>query len=201
MRLIAHRRNTTADLIATDRKYGVEVDIRSERDSLILTHDPFTGGEEFASWLRSFAHGTLILNVKEDALEERIMELLKSRGIEDFFFLDQPFPALIKWSNSGERRCAVRISEFETIETALRVAGRVDWVWVDCFTRFPLSAENARLLRRAGFKLCVVSPELQGRSPEVEISKLAALLRDLDVQPDAVCTKRPDLWEAGSESR
>ena len=101
----------------------------------------------------------------------------------------------MKWSKAGEHRCAVRVSEFESIETALTLSGKVDWVWVDCFTKFPLSDDDAVRLRNAGFKLCLVSPELQGRDAEIEIPALVSLLREQNIESDAVCTKRPDLWE------
>ncbi len=195
MKLIAHRRNTLNELIATPAKYGIEVDIRSYGDKLVIHHDPFIEGESFEAWLAVYQHGTLILNVKEEGLEERLIELMKTRGIVDYFFLDQSFPFLIKWSKAGERRCAVRVSEFENIETALTLTGKVDWVWVDCFTNFPLSREDAQRLKNSGFRLCLVSPELQGRSAEIEIPQLARLLAGRGIEADAVCTKRPDLWE------
>ena len=153
-------------------------------------------GESFDEWIADYRHGTLILNVKEEGLEARLIALMKEQGIEDYFFLDQSFPFLIKWSKAGERRCAVRVSEFESIETALTLAGKVDWVWVDCFTQFPLSHDDAKRLQDAGFKLCLVSPELQGRDAETAIPMLAKLLADRDIVAEAVCTKRPDLWEA-----
>jgi hypothetical protein len=195
VKLIAHRRNTLHELLASPTKYGVEVDIRSYGNKLVIHHDPFIEGESFDAWIAAYRHGTLILNIKEEGLEARLIELMKLNGIEDYFFLDQSFPFLIKWSNMGERRCAVRVSEFELVETALSLAGKVDWVWVDCFTHFPLSRESAKRLKDAGFKLCLVSPELQGRSAESEIPALAAQLSERGIQPDAICTKRPDLWE------
>jgi hypothetical protein len=106
----------------------------------------------------------------------------------------------VKWSKAGEHRCAVRVSEFESIETALILAGKVDWVWVDCFTRFPLSEHDARSLKDAGFKLCLVSPELQGRDANVEIPHLVSLLKERNIAADAVCTKRPNLWEEAINS-
>ena len=153
-------------------------------------------GESFDDWIDAYRHGTLILNVKEEGLEARLIALMQSKGIADYFFLDQSFPFLVKWSKAGEHRCAVRVSEFESIETALTLAGKVDWVWVDCFTRFPLSEHDARRLKDAGFKLCLVSPELQGRDANVEIPQLASLLKERNIVADAVCTKRPNLWEA-----
>lgn len=195
MKFISHRRNTIAELRATDNKYGVEVDIRSEGKKLIMHHDPFVSGESFDEWIGAYRHGTLILNVKEEGLEARLIALMASKGIEDYFFLDQSFPFLVKWSKAGEHRCAVRVSEFEAIESALTLASRVDWVWVDCFTQFPLSGADALRLKNAGFKLCLVSPELQGRDAETEIPAFASLLRERNIDSDAVCTKRPDLWE------
>ena len=195
MKLIAHRRNTLQDLNATPEQYGVEVDIRSHGEQLIIHHDPFVMGELFEDWISAYRHGTLILNIKEEGLEARLIALMKTHGIDDYFFLDQSFPFLVKWAKVGEHRCAVRVSEFEYIETALTLAGKVDWIWVDCFTRFPLSREDAQRLKNAGFKLCLVSPELQGREAETEIPLLWNILHERNIVADAVCTKRPDLWE------
>ncbi|WP_339058045.1 phosphatidylinositol-specific phospholipase C/glycerophosphodiester phosphodiesterase family protein [Candidatus Regiella endosymbiont of Tuberolachnus salignus] len=199
MNIILHRRNTLSDLKATQPKYGIEVDIRSYGNQLIIHHDPFIVGESFEDWINAYQHGTLILNVKEEGLEARLIALMKAKGIDDYFFLDQSFPFLVKWAAAGERRCAVRVSEFESIETALTLAGKVDWVWVDCFTYFPLSQIDAQRLKQAGFKLCLVSPELQGRNAENEVPTLIQLLHKRHIQADAVCTKCPKLWEQLAE--
>jgi hypothetical protein len=195
MQLISHRCNTVYELLATDPKYGVEVDIRSEGGQLIIHHDPCVAGEVFDTWINAYQHGTLILNVKEEGLEAHLISLMQSKGIDNYFFLDQSFPFLVKWSRAGERRCAVRVSEFESIDTALALAGKVDWVWVDCFTKFPLSGQEARRLKGVGFKLCLVSPELQGHDAKIEIPQLALLLKERNIVADAICTKCPDLWE------
>lgn len=195
MKFIDHRRNTLEELKTTPKEYGVEVDIRSDNGQLIIHHDPLAHGENFEAWLKHYQHGTLILNVKEEGLEAPLIDLMKQCHITDYFFLDQSFPFLIKWSKLGEHRCAVRVSEFESIETALTLSGKVDWVWVDCFTHFPLSGADAKRLQDAGFKLCLVSPELQGRPAETEIPQLAQLLQERSIQPEAICTKRIDLWK------
>ncbi|WP_216073237.1 hypothetical protein, partial [Acinetobacter nosocomialis] len=73
-------------------------------------HDPFVAGERFDDWLRGYRHGTLILNVKEEGLEDALLARMQAAGISDFFFLDQSFPFLVRTSRRGERRCAVRVS-------------------------------------------------------------------------------------------
>ena len=112
MIFIRHRRNTEGELAETSTDHGAEIDIRSQGEHLVLHHEPYEMGARFDSWLENYRHKTLILNVKEEGLEDRVLELMTKHGIEDFFFLDQSFPFLVKTSRTGESRCAVRVSEF-----------------------------------------------------------------------------------------
>lgn len=193
MQRIAHRVNDPAQLRATPRDLGVEVDVHAYGDRLVVHHDAFADGVDFERWLEAYDHALLVLDVKEEGVERRARELVLARGIEDFFMLNLHFPALVQMVAAGERRIAVRVSEFESPATALRLAGRADWVWLDLFTRFPLDREEYESLRDARFSLCLVSPELVGR----DVGTIAGLRRQLDdggFEVDAVCTKRPDLW-------
>ena len=194
MHTILHRINTIALLEKTPSNFGVEIDIRSNGKSLILHHDPFEQGELFEDWIRSYHHGTLILNVKEEGLESSVLKLMNQYKINDFFFLDQSFPFLRKTAVMGESRCAIRVSEYENIETVLSLSGMVDWVWVDCFTRFPLNKDEANRLKNSGFKLCFVSPELQGREKRSQVIEFRHQIEQLGIKGDAVCTKYTDLW-------
>ncbi|WJV54601.1 phosphatidylinositol-specific phospholipase C/glycerophosphodiester phosphodiesterase family protein [Prodigiosinella aquatilis] len=194
MEYIIHRRNTIAELNNTPVDCGVEVDIRSESGRLVIHHDPFVVGEDFDTWAAAYRHGTLILNVKEEGLEQEVLGCMSRHNITNFFFLDQSFPFIVKWANMGEPRCAVRVSEFESVETALTLAGRIDWVWVDCFTHFPLALVDYQRLKEAGFRLCLVSPELQGRNAETEIPRMRDLIAKKCMTMDAICTKKPELW-------
>jgi hypothetical protein len=192
MLIIAHRVNTIEQLEATPVEYGVEIDLRDRGDRLILQHDPFQDGVDFAHWLEHYRHRLIILNVKSERIEHRTLELVQAAGVEEFFFLDSSFPMIRLLADRGERRIAVRFSELEPVESALALAGRIDWVWVDCFTRMPLTPETHRRLAEH-FRLCAVSPELQGRDP----ATIAQYRRELAPYPmDAACTKRPDLWKS-----
>ena len=193
---IIHRINTKEELKNIPSKYGVEVDIRSSGDKLIMSHDPFIHGEDFMDWMSLYKHGTLILNVKEEGLEDRLISVMANFLIDDFFFLDQSFPFLLKTSRQGESRSAVRVSEFEDVYTAMNLAGTVQWVWVDCFSKFPLSKQQADLLQiEGGFKLCFVSPELQSRADKGGIINFRKKIEARGIIGDAVCTKHPSLWE------
>jgi hypothetical protein len=192
--IVAHRRNHIHELLATPVAHGVEIDIRTRGDDLITQHDPFEDGDRLEDWIKCYRHALLILNVKEEGLEDRVLALMAQHGIERFFFLDQSFPFLIRTARLGERRCAVRVSEYEACETALRVAPLIDWVWIDYFNHFPLSGDDARALKSAGLRFCLVSPELHGHAADTVIPELRRHLDELSIPVDAVCTKRADLW-------
>lgn len=193
-RIFHHRRNTVALLAETPTSFGVEIDIRCRGDRLVVTHDPFTEGPELAEWLRGYRHAGIIANVKEEGLERYVIDALAAVGVSDFFFLDQSFPFMRRWAKTGEKRAAVRVSEEESIETALRLGGRVDWVWVDCFDRFWLGEKDARRLIDAGLRLCLVSPELQGRMDGAEIAEARAAFGRWRLPLHAACTKTPERW-------
>ena len=195
MLFIAHRINEINQLKQTPSEMGVEIDIRSNGKDLILQHDPFLAGTKFHDWLKSFHHQLIVLNIKEEGLEEEILSYLNEFNIKNYFFLDQSFPFLVKSARQGLKKSAVRLSEYESINTVRNLARQVNWVWIDYFTKFPLDTSDVNELKQLDFKLCMVSPELQGYDSEIDISKLAHLFNSSQIQLDAICTKRPDLWK------
>lgn len=187
MEFIAHRINTLAQLAEVPTAYGVELDIRDQDGRLIIQHDPYAAGEDFEAYLAQYRHGTLILNIKSERTELRVLELMTRYGIEDYFFLDSSFPMSVLLSSQGETRIALRFSEFEGVDTILTMKDRIQWVWVDCFTRLPITRAIYDQIKAAGLKLCLVSPELQGRPDEIE-SYRDTLAAD-GIHFDAICTK------------
>ena len=208
MKLISHRRNTIDELINTPIGNGVEVDIRSLGNELIVVHDPFTDVRlRLEDWLAHFRHDFLVANVKEEGLEPRLIPLLQSFGIVNFFILDESFPFIRKFARNGLSQFAVRVSEFEDYHTALdlqrslQAEGRkVDWVWADSFSGSPLSGDIYAALRKAGLKVCLVSPELHHVEDPASWHKRIAQFQDelskisQGFTADAVCTKLPEAW-------
>lgn len=190
MLLIEHRVNTVEHLRRVPPWCGVEVDIREAGGTLCLAHDPFGAGERLEDWLKVYQHALIVFNVKCDGLEEPILKLIEKFRISEFFFLDVAYPTLVRLVRRGIRQVAVRYSEVEPMELALAFKGKVNWVWVDCFTHVPLNKGSYQQLHE-WFKICVVSPELQ-RHPRPMIQ---ALRRELDgMAVDAVCTNLREEW-------
>ena len=190
LRIYRHRVNTIADLDATPMSLGIELDLRSDGDRVIVTHDPFTDGPTIEEFFPHVGPRPCIFNVKCEGIEERVVSLAAKHAIDDFFFLDLSVPATVKLVRKGERRIGVRYSEFEPIEGVLAWTGKASWAWVDCFTDFPRDPVAWAKLA-AAFRVCLVSPELQGHGTEA-IASAREKLANLTYH--AACSKRPDLW-------
>lgn len=187
---IKHRINKV-DKLEKVNNDGVEIDLRYHKDEIILNHDPFEKGEKFEDFLKEFRLNFIILNVKSEGIEEEVLRLVQKHEVKDYFFLDSSIPFMVKYINKGWTKFAVRFSEHEPIELALKFKNKVEWVWVDCFTHLPLTNESYLQLKKH-FKICLVSPELQGH-PKSMIEEFKKQIEEFEI--DAVCTKYPELWK------
>jgi len=168
MLYICHRVNTIEELAQINSKYGVELDIRDDTDgSLYIYHDPYIKGDDFEQYLKYYHHSFMILNIKSERIEWKIIKLLKKYKIENYFFLDSSFPMIMSMVRKGEANIAIRLSEYESIQNARLMSGKVRWIWLDSFERIPITVAEARELHMLGYKICLVSPELQGRYGEL----------------------------------
>lgn len=195
---ILHRVNTIEQARNQSDGCGAEIDIRLDNRELVVAHDPFQEGCRFSQWLDEFAGTFLVINVKEMGLEESIIDVIsKKQPLLDYFFLDQSTPYLLSSIEKGYK-CAARVSEYETAESAILL--KTQWLWVDSFTGNWDHIVSIRSLQDelgAKKKLCVVSPELQGRSihDTREIEACIAKFDELGLKIDAVCTKSLDIWK------
>ncbi len=207
MLIIEHRCNNLGVLRAVPTEFGCEIDIRNHGKELIVIHDPFLeGGENLDDWLEGFNHKFLVVNVKEEGLEEELLKILKNKGLSNYFILDESFPYIRKWAMKGVEEFAVRVSEYESYKTALALASdlqkhnrKIGWVWADCFEGRPLPVIETNALKKSGYKICHVSPELHHLdTPGIWDDLVKTFIMDLISQgviPDAVCTKLPHLWK------
>jgi hypothetical protein len=194
MIIFHHRVNESFQLRNIPFTDGVEIDLRSKDSRIILQHDPYKNGEDFEKWLEVWFGQFLILNIKEEGLEELIFKILLEREISNYFLLDQSFPFLHRTLRSGNKKVAVRVSDIESIETALSVDS--EWVWVDCFNgNWEFLLDMIPKLVNAKKKICLVSPELVRENSAKELSELKNLLGSLNYKVDGICTKNRMLWE------
>ena len=192
MMIIRHRVNSWNKLKSIPESEGVEIDLRSSRNDIYLHHDPFKKGVLFEKWIKFFKHKFIVLNVKEEGLEKKVLKILKKNKIKNFFFHDQTFSSLLK--NMKNTNVSVRTSEFESLKKKEFLFKKIKWVWIDNFFKFEIDQKFYKFCRRKKVKICLVSPELVKKNRVKEINNIVKKLKKMKIILDAVCTKKPELW-------
>ena len=157
MEIIVHRVNSIKKLKKIPNNFGAEIDLRVYQSKIILNHEPFKSGDTLDNFLKHYNHGTLILNIKEDGIEDEVIEKVNKAKIKSFFLLDVEFPYIFKCLKKRQKNIAIRFSENETIETAKLLRNKFKWLWIDTVTKLPLNKKNLRIINK--FKSCLVCPE------------------------------------------
>ncbi len=184
MEIIIHRINSIKKLKKIPNNFGVEIDLRGHKSKIILNHEPFKSGDTLDDFLKHYKHGTLILNIKEDGIEEEVIKKVKKAKVKSYFLLDVEFPYIFKCLRNRQKNIAIRFSENETIETAKLFKNKFKWLWIDTVTKLPLNKKNLRIINN--FKSCLVCPERWGRPNQINDYKKKMKL--LNFSPDAVMT-------------
>jgi hypothetical protein len=191
---IAHRVNNAEQLDNIPHEVGVELDLRDSMNGLIISHDPFVSGESFEEYLKKFEHKFMIVNIKSEGIEIQAKNLLDKFQIKNYFFLDSTIPMIVKLGQLPGYNFALRVSIYESIRSAISLNKFAKWIWVDCFSGALIAKEELLLLKKAGFNLCFVSPELHDTNAEVKEFINSILM--LDIKPEMVCSKfyNHELW-------
>jgi hypothetical protein len=204
MIIYQHRLNTPEEILHS--QYGLEIDIRSNNNKLIVTHDAFYNEFIYLDQIKeNLRNKSVIFNVKEEGLEEKLKSTFSVVEQNSSFILDETVPYMIKYCRDGFCKFSIRVSEIETIHSALNInkylkefKSKIEWVWVDCFTLKPPSRQTLEALKEEGLNICLVSPELHILSKPNEwktlISCFQESLGNSVLLIDGVCTKVPKLW-------
>ena len=192
MIIIKHRVNTSKELKKINKDFGVEIDLRSNNKKIYLHHDPFKKGELFSKWIKNFNHKLIVLNVKEEGLEDEILKILRRNKISKFFFHDQTFSSMLK--NMNKTKVSLRYSEFEELKKIDKLFSSIKWLWVDNFSEIKINKKFYLFLKNKRVKICLVSPELLNKNRSKEIKSIISNFKRNKLEIDAVCTKKPNLW-------
>ena len=128
---IQHRVNSLKNIKNLNKNFGAEIDIRTFNNKLILNHEPFKKAVLLDSYLKIFKHKFLILNVKEEGIENLILNYLKKYKIKNYFLLDVTVPKIFQFVKSNKKiKLCLRISKFEKLSSLNFFHKKINWV---CF--------------------------------------------------------------------
>ena len=211
--IFLHRQNDPEFLTFTNVD-GLELDVRSIGDELILTHDRIHNEqasvhssdilflEDFVEFLKPY---TIIVNVKESGLEEQISKLFDDNNIK-YYFLDSQIPDIIRLSKREKYKgkFIIRVSPYESINYNLLDLCKPEFIWVDYdYSNFKLgkylsflkNIDDDERINTLKIQKILVSPELYGLQ---NINLSYDIIQDKDItellKQFSVCTKIPDEW-------
>ena len=188
MEIIIHRINTLSKLRKIPKHFGVEIDVRDYKKKLVLSHDPFKNGENLEFFLRKYNHGTLIVNIKSEFIEFKIIKLLKKYKIKKYFFLDSSYPVIINLMKKRAGNFAIRVSDYESFENIYNIYPQCKWIWLEIFNSIKLKKKDIKFIKDKNLKICLVSPELHMKKKD--INKVKRFIDTNDIKISCVCTKR-----------
>lgn len=210
--ILAHRANVSGPSGALENSYGLcahalslgfglEIDLRRSPDGrFYFAHDltqisPASELTRFTPLFHRTPPQTIAVNVKELGYETELIDLSQKNafGQEFFYFdfelLEPEVPGhaqrVITLHPAGKNvPLAARISDrAESVERCLAIPSQV--VWADEFDRDWLDREVIDVLKAAGRRVYVVSPELHGRDKKARLARWSCF-REWRV--DGVCT-------------
>lgn len=198
-----HRINTILELAQIPYSFGIEIDLRDYDNDIILSHDPYNNNYNCTTLIelmQFYNHKFIILNIKSERIEHKVIEIMKRYGVDNYMLLDSSFPMIYKlaWEGYGDKLC-VRYSKYEKLDYDFIKKYNIGWVWVDCFDgKNPLNKFNYNVIKKElNMKVCIVSPELQNYNSVETINEYKLGLIENNMSIDMICTKNYNThkWE------
>lgn len=182
MEILKHR---VLDVHDIDPRFGIEIDVRDINNELVVSHDPPNDkSPKLKDFFEVQKNQLFAINIKSVEIEKQLKEIISYYKIKNYFTFDWPIPSLFKAINSN-LITAFRLSEYENY-----IYKNCDWVWIDSFHSIWYSTEQIKSLKKHGFKIALVSPELHKRYSDLErFREIVSLCRI-----DAICTDHPEKW-------
>ena len=192
-----HRVNSISRILALPSSCsGFECDLRYISGHPYLEHDinhHLPSPDNLLSGpLPSLRVQSCILNVKETGFEELTLSYLSSY-FKSVLLLDVPFPIVPRLHKLGLSSSIMwRLSEHEKPSIDQLLSFNCRWIWLDSFSNYWFRESDIVPLKAAGFNICLVSNELQGRNIKDNFELISSLSRLSLI--DAVCTKYPSFY-------
>jgi hypothetical protein len=146
--------------------FGTETDFRDLDRRLVISHDPpsanaLAADEMFRALTAIDTSLPLAVNIKSDGLQKMLKQALTLHGITNYFLFDMSIPDALASIQAG-LRVFTRQSDLEPVPNFYEQAAGV---WMDAFSddRW-LTPEAIEIHLKSGKEVCLVSPELHGRS-------------------------------------
>ena len=195
---IAHRQNSKKSLLKKNEYFsdGLEIDLRSNSNKIIMSHDPFKKGLDFVKNIKFLKNNFLLIDIKSTGIYKKVIQILKKKKIK-FLFLNLISSEFVEMINRGlSRNLLLRFSSYENINLKNKKLKKITWIWVDFFQDEYIKKNEYNYIKKFNKKICLASPDLLRKS-SMSILKLIKYLNRNQIKIDMVCTKKKNikLWK------
>jgi len=190
-----NQQNTLASFAQSFQSgFGVETDIRDYDGMLVISHDIPKKENKlirldrfFELYKQSDCEVPLALNIKSDGLTLLLKEQLTKYEIQNYFVIDMSVPDMLNYLKCS-LNCYTRQSE---IEITPALYNDSIGVWLDEFYSDWITEDLIIKHIQNKKRVCIVSPELHGRSYAEEWKKYKSIFQrnfSIDI---TICTDYP----------
>jgi len=190
-----NQQNTLASFAQSFQSgFGVETDIRDYDGMLVISHDIPKKENKlirldrfFELYKQSDCEVPLALNIKSDGLSLLLKEQLTKYEIQNYFVFDMSVPDMLNYLKCS-LNCYTRQSE---IEITPALYNDSIGVWLDEFYSDWITEDLIIKHIQNKKRVCIVSPELHGRSYAEEWKKYKSIFQrnfSIDI---TICTDYP----------
>lgn len=206
MRVLAHRglwrkveeKNTLASFErAFDFGHGLEIDIRDQNGSIVVSHDmPVGQNLKFEKFLEIFTeriskNQPLAINIKSDGMVKEIKRLLNSYKLSpgSYFVFDMSIPDAMTYIKEG---ISVYL-RYSDVERCSALFGKAKGIWLDQMSSDWVSSKDVEYLLEFHdhVDIAIVSSELHGRCESRLWNEISQIKKDYHKRL-MICTDKPN---------
>ena len=195
---IAHQQNKFKNLktlLDNDIK-GIEIDLRSNGNKIIISHDPFLNGLDFFKCVKKLKNFFVIVDIKSTGFSEKVLKTLNKEKINFLFLNLIASEQIYLREKNHSKNLFLRYSSIEKPNLTTKNFKKIKWIWFDFFNEKLITIKEYNYIKKHNKKICLTSPDLIDGSA-FKTLKYIKYLNKNKIKIDMICAKlhNINLWK------
>ena len=134
---IAHQQNKLKKLktLLDNNIRGIEIDLRSDRNKVIISHDPFLNGLDFFKTVKKLKNFFVIVDMKSTGFSEKVLKVLNKEKINFLFLNLIASEQIYLIEKNHSKNLFLRYSSIEKPNLTTKNFKKIKWIWFDFFNK------------------------------------------------------------------
>lgn len=195
---IAHQQNKLKNLktLLDNNIRGIEIDLRSNRNKVIISHDPFLNGLDFFKTVKRLKNFFVIVDMKSTGFSEKVLKVLNKEKINFLFLNLIASEQIYLIEKNHSKNLFLRYSSIEKPDLTKKNFKKIKWIWFDFFNKKFITIKEYNYIKKHNKKICLTSPDLIDGSVFKTLRYIKYLNKN-KIKIDMICTKlyNISLWK------